>query len=89
MAYSAGECQCRVEPGDAVVLYTDGIYNVKNVLADAYGTKRLLDSARSLAGDPLAEIFQGLEGDALAFAKNGIFTDDVCLVGFHLRKLLQ
>jgi len=89
MAYSSGECQCRVEPGDAVVLYTDGIYNVKNVLADAYGTKRLLDSARSLAGDPLAEIFQGLEGDALAFAKNGIFTDDVCLVGFQLRKLLQ
>ena len=72
-----------------MVLCTDGLYNVKNALDDAYGSKRLLDSAHSLVGDPLADIFQGLEGDALAFARNGIFTDDVCLVGFQLRKLLR
>ncbi len=87
MAYSSAESH--VAPGDTVVLYTDGICNVKNELADAFGAKRLLDSAQSLVGDPLADIFQGLEGDALAFARNGIFTDDVCLVGFQLRKLLQ
>lgn len=87
MDYSTVECLAG--PGDAVVLYTDGLCNVKNALADAYGAKRLLDSAQSLAGDPLAEIFHGLEGDALAFSRNGIFTDDVCLVGFQLRKLLR
>ena len=87
MAYSSVEC-C-AGPGDAVILYTDGLCNVENALADAYGTKRLLDSAQSLVGDPLADIFQGLEGDALAFSRRGIFTDDVCLVGFHLRNLLR
>ena len=87
MAYSSVEC-C-AGPGDAVILYTDGLCSVENALADAYGTKRLLDSAQSLVGDPLADIFQGLEGDALAFSRNGIFTDDVCLVGFHLRNLLR
>lgn len=87
MAYSSVECHA--EPGDAAVLYTDGLCSVENALADAYGAKRLLDSAQSLAGDSLGDIFQGLEGDALAFSRNGIFTDDVCLVGFQLHSLLQ
>jgi len=80
--------ECQAEPGDAMVLYTDGLYSVENILDNAYGAKRLLDSAQSLAGDLLADIFQGLEGDALAFSKNGTFTDDVCLVGFQLHRLL-
>ena len=85
-AYKAVEC--RAMPGDAVVLYTDGLCNIKTALDDAYGAKRLLDSAQSLAGDPLADIFEGLEGDALAFARNRTFTDDVCMVGLELHRLL-
>lgn len=87
VAYSS--IVCHAEPGDTVVLYTDGLCTVENSLDDAYGAKRLLDSAQSLVGDSLADIFQGLEGDALAFARDKIFTDDVCFVGFHLRKPLQ
>ncbi len=87
IAYPSIECQTK--PGDAMVLYTDGLCSVENVLDNAYGAKRLLDSAQSFAGDPLADIFQGLEGDALAFSKDGKYADDVCLVGFQLRKLLQ
>ncbi len=87
VAYSSIEFQA--EPGDAVVLYTDGLCTVENSLDDAYGAKRLLDSAQSLVGDSLADIFQGLEGDALAFARDKKFTDDVCFVGFQLRKPLQ
>lgn len=87
IAYPSGECM--VYPEDTVVLYTDGLYNVENALDEAYGIKRLLDSAQSLVGDPLADIFDALEGDALAFAENSRFRDDVCLVGCHLRRLLQ
>jgi len=83
MAYSSIECH--VEAGDAVVLYTDGLFKAENSVGDPYGTKRLLGSAHSFAGETLADIFHGLEGDALAFSKNGAFTDDVCLVGFQLR----
>ena len=79
----------QVQPGDAVVLFTDGLFSVKNNLDDAYGKKRLIDSAHSLAGEPLNEIFQGLEDDALAFSKEGTFTDDVCLTGFHFKKLMD
>lgn len=87
ITYPSGECL--VYPGDTLVLYTDGLYNVENALDETYGMKRLLDSAQSLIGDPLADIFHALEGDALAFAENGRFSDDVCLVGCHLRRLLR
>ena len=81
--YPSAECQA--EPGDAVVLFTDGLFNAENAVGDPYGTKRLFDSAHSFSGEPLEDIFDGLEGDALSFAKNGAFTDDVCLIGFRLR----
>ncbi|VGO17352.1 hypothetical protein PDESU_05948 [Pontiella desulfatans] len=83
-AYATVERQ--LAPGDSVVLFTDGLYSVCNNVDDPLGKKRLLDAAHSLVGEPLADIFDGLEGDALAFSRNGCFSDDVCLVGFHYRK---
>jgi sigma-B regulation protein RsbU (phosphoserine phosphatase) len=76
----------KLSPGDSVVLFTDGLYTVANNADDEYGLKRLLDSGHSLAGEPLADIFRGLEGDALAFSRNGKFVDDVCLVGFFFHE---
>jgi len=73
----------------SIVMFTDGLYGVKNSAGDLYGLKRLLDSAHSLTGEPLAEIFDGLEGDALAFAWNGSYVDDVCLVGFTLKAYMS
>ncbi|HEY5621211.1 MAG TPA: PP2C family protein-serine/threonine phosphatase, partial [Pontiella sp.] len=78
-----------IDPGDTVILYTDGLYTVVNNLDDPFGEKRLIESAHSFAGEPLDEIFDGLKNDALAFAKSGQFTDDVCLVGFRLKRLMS
>ncbi len=83
IAYTAIEFHAG--PGDMVVLYTDGLYTVENAIGEPYGATRLLDFAQGLAGESLAAVFQGLEDDACAFARNGTFTDDVCLVGFRLR----
>ncbi|MDF7808587.1 SpoIIE family protein phosphatase [Pontiellaceae bacterium B12219] len=79
----------QIEPGDAVILFTDGLFSVKNNMDDAYGLKRLFDSAHSFAGEPLEDIFQGLEDDALAFSKDRKFSDDVCLVGFKFRQFIE
>lgn len=80
---------CKAGPGDVVVMFSDGLYTVRNTQADPYGEARLLGAARALAGESLAGIFNGLEDDARAFAADGAFSDDVCIVGFELRKLLQ
>ncbi|MDF7801715.1 SpoIIE family protein phosphatase [Pontiellaceae bacterium B1224] len=77
-----------IKPGDAVVLFTDGLSSLRNNADDAYGLKRLLDSAHSFVGESLKEIFQGLEDDALAFSAEQQFSDDVCMVGFHLKELM-
>jgi len=79
----------QLSPEDSVVMFTDGLYTVKNNVDDEYGKKRLLDSGHSLAGEPLADIFQGLEDDALAFAHDGNFVDDVCMVGFRFNKPME
>ncbi len=78
-----------LEPGDSVIAFTDGLFTVKNSMDDQYGCKRLLDSAHSWAGEPLADIFDGLENDARAFSRTRKFVDDVCLVGFTLNQLMD
>lgn len=71
--------------GDAIVLFTDGLYTAENTHHEPYGTTRLIDAAQGLVDKPLANIFRGLEEGALAFAEEGRFIDDVCLVGLRLR----
>ncbi|NNJ69673.1 MAG: SpoIIE family protein phosphatase [Kiritimatiellales bacterium] len=79
----------QIAPGDSVVMFSDGLYRATNKIDDEYGLKRLFDSAHSLAGESLIDIFDGLEGDALAFSRDGKFSDDVCIVGFRLNKLMS
>ncbi len=81
--------ECSMQPNDAVVMFTDGLCSSENNAGNLYGKKRLLDSAQSFSGEPLAEIFQGLEADALAFSRDGKFADDICLVGLSLRKRMD
>ncbi len=79
---------CRMQPDDSVILFTDGLFTVKNAAGVAFSEKRLLKSAQAYAGNSLGRIFRGLENDALEFSKDNHFADDVCLIGFHLRRLL-
>lgn len=81
--------RARIKPGGSLVMFTDGIYTIKNRVNEPFGEKRLISSAHSFSGEPLDEIFNGLEGDALGFSEFGKFADDVCQVGFRLRKLLE
>ena len=81
--------ECKTKPGDAIVLFSDGLYSGTDAAGTRYGEKRLLTSARALSGQPLAEIFQGLENETRAFTADGAFSDDVCMIGIHLRKLFQ
>lgn len=77
-----------IDPGDTVIAFTDGLYSLKNRMDDEYGLKRLLDSAHSWAGEPLDEVFDGLEEDALVFSATGKYEDDVCIIGFKLEHLM-
>lgn len=80
---------CRMQPGDSVVLFTDGLFTVKNIQGKSFSEKRLLSTAQDLNGKTLGQIFRTLEDAAINFSREAHFSDDVVLVGFHLRKLME
>ena len=55
-------CETRLEPGDRLVLYTDGITEARSPIGDFFGEQRLADfiSAAVAAGDPVPETVRRL-----------------------------
>lgn len=82
-------CEQSVDPGDTVVLYTDGLLSVPNTAGVFYGEERLLASATRHAGSSLANLYAALVSEAVDFSPDGAFTDDVCLVGFRFKRMLN
>ena len=78
-----------IHPGDGVVLFTDGIYEVAGAGQEEFGEQRLLGAAGRHAERSLQELFPALLNEARNFAAEGAFDDDVCLVGFRLCELLK
>jgi len=78
-----------VDPLDRVILYTDGLLSITDKQGNFYGKERLKNSAKRHQKKDLATFFKAIEQDALSFSPDGCFSDDVCLVGFALRHLLQ
>lgn len=80
--------ECSVEPGDGVVLFTDGLLSVSNATGESFGCQRLLESVGRHAAEPFATLFESLESDAVAFSATGALSDDICLIGFRLNRRL-
>jgi sigma-B regulation protein RsbU (phosphoserine phosphatase) len=76
----------RLQPGDSVVMYTDGLYEVERDDGEEFGEERLLAAAQRLAGLPLPDLFPALTNAACLFAEYGDLDDDVCMAGLHFRR---
>ena len=77
----------QIAEGDAVVMYTDGLYEVIGGEDDEFGEDRLLEAASQQVGKKLEALFPGLIDSVRSFAFEGKFDDDICMVGFHRRSL--
>jgi sigma-B regulation protein RsbU (phosphoserine phosphatase) len=73
-----------LEPGDRLVLYTDGLVEVFNSFDDMLGVERLKDLVHKSATLPLAEM-QGAILDEVAAWSHGPLADDVSLVIVEVR----
>ena len=78
-----------LQAGDAVVMYTDGLYEVEGPGNEEFGGERLLTAAQRNLGRPLPELFPALIDEANRFSGEGVFDDDVCLVGLDYRSALS
>ena len=72
--------QATLEPGDLLVLYTDGITEAQNPEDEEYGEERLADFCRSHRTDPLDSLARSLADDLQAFTRGIPFSDDRTLV---------
>jgi serine phosphatase RsbU (regulator of sigma subunit) len=69
----------QLAPGDALVLYTDGITEAQNEQGVFYGEDRLLESARASLGCPAQGIRDAIVADVHSFVGNAPQFDDIAL----------
>ncbi|MGO8685517.1 MAG: GAF domain-containing SpoIIE family protein phosphatase [Thermoleophilia bacterium] len=80
----------RLNPGDAVLLFTDGIAEVRNAAGDFYDEARLQAALYELRNLPAQQLVEDLYADAESFAANNddeavaSIGDDVALVCLRL-----
>jgi sigma-B regulation protein RsbU (phosphoserine phosphatase) len=71
----------QLDPGDALLIYTDGIYETLNQDDEQYGKSRLAGSLSDYARQPMRLMLDAILSDLHAFSSSETFEDDVCLVG--------
>jgi len=75
------ECtQLTLHPGDALMLYTDGVSEAFNPQEELYGTERLLTDAGGFNGRSALEMTTSLLGKVRGFAAGAPQSDDIAIL---------
>lgn len=77
-AYTSG--RARMAPGDAAMLFTDGVFEVRNAEGEEWGQERLRAEVSGHALLKGEELLAAVVSAAGSFAAGGAFDDDLCLV---------
>jgi serine phosphatase RsbU (regulator of sigma subunit) len=76
--------ELRLEPGDLLVLSTDGIAEATDIHGEFYGRERLKDDLRALHGLSADEIVDAIEARVLGFTRPKALTDDLSLIAVRI-----
>jgi phosphoserine phosphatase RsbU/P len=74
----------KLAPGDLVILFTDGLYEVHNPANEIYTPALLQEGVQKRAQREAGKLFDELLEEIRAFSGGTGFSDDVCLVGVEL-----
>ena len=69
-----------LEPGDLVLLLTDGVEEAGAVLDRPFGTGRILETVRSHRGEPARSIVAALHRTVLEFTRSEVQSDDMTAI---------
>ena len=75
-----GEVNLRLEPGDTLVLFSDGVTEAQNADEEEYGEARLVDCLRAVADQPAAVMIERLMASIDGFAGGAPQFDDITLL---------
>src|ERR1039458_872392 len=70
-------------PGDFVMLFTDGLYEVLGMNEELYSQERMMMDVQGLLSKSNKALFDELLEAIRAFSVSHEFDDDVCLVGME------
>jgi sigma-B regulation protein RsbU (phosphoserine phosphatase) len=74
-----------LSPGDALLLYTDGVTEAFNTAEECYGTQRLLADLASLEDRSAVGLTTGLLDKVRAFARPAPQSDDIAILALRVR----
>lgn len=77
--YQTSEIQ--IAPGDLIMLFTDGLYEVQGSNEELYSQERLIMDLKSVIAKPTSQLFDDLLAVVRSFSVSHEFEDDVSLVG--------
>jgi phosphoserine phosphatase RsbU/P len=76
--------EINLAPGDLIMLFTDGLYEVHSASQELYTQEMLAEGVRTRLRHPTSQLFDMLLAEVREFAEDRVFDDDVCLVGVEL-----
>ena len=76
--------EVKLEPNDAVLLFTDGLFEVEGAGRELYSQTMLLGDVEKRLALPATQLFDELLAQMQRFSADGKFEDDVCLVGMEV-----
>ncbi len=68
---------------DAILLFTDGVYEVDNTQGKIFGQKRLLNLIQEQVGSKPEKLLDGILDAMYGFAESEELRDDICMVTMH------
>ena len=74
------EKNIRLQEGDMLVLYTDGITETRNGSGDLFGRDRLCRAVHAHRGAPPEAVIDGVLAEVRVFSGDGELQDDISLV---------
>jgi serine phosphatase RsbU (regulator of sigma subunit) len=73
--------EIKIVPGDLVMLFTDGLYEVQGANEELYSQERLIMDLKPHIAKPTSQLFDDLLAVVRNFSVSHEFEDDVSLVG--------
>ena len=78
---------CNLQPGDHVLMYTDGVTEMKNPQGEFFGQERLINYLNNYLTKPYKGLIEFLEEKFLDFQQSALQADDLTLISLERYKI--
>jgi len=76
----------RIDVGDTLLLYTDGVVEANNAAGEFFGMERLFETAKRVAHHPSQWILRAIYQEVLDFQQGVTQSDDITLISIRRRE---